>query len=244
MSVATVTELCNLALGTIGSNRLVDFNDSNEKTTQAIQCRLHYPNIRDGLLRSYSWNFAIAHLPLVSTWTTATGYTTNQYVWTNSLLYKCAVAHTSGTFATDLAAVKWVLITDRPPFGCWTYRYLLPADYLRKERIGGLEPHYIIESGYIWTHRQEVNINYVKQITDVTAFTDPMFIEVLVLRLAKRLLAALALSLSGAARQQLDLDLKTAEARARGVNSDEKRATGNQHWANARYGSGILGPSR
>lgn len=46
-------------------------------------------------------------------WVTARAYAVHDLVWVGAigsrLGYRCLVAHTSGTFATDLAAVKWVL---------------------------------------------------------------------------------------------------------------------------------------
>jgi hypothetical protein len=42
-------------------------------------------------------------------WVTATAYALHDLVWNGGLGYRCIVAHTSGTFATDLAAAKWVL---------------------------------------------------------------------------------------------------------------------------------------
>jgi hypothetical protein len=46
-------------------------------------------------------------------WATATAYTSNQpasFVQINGSTYSCAISHTSGTFATDLAAGKWIPI--------------------------------------------------------------------------------------------------------------------------------------
>lgn len=43
-------------------------------------------------------------------WATSTAYTIGQSVAESSNLYLCTVAHTSGTFATDLAASKWILV--------------------------------------------------------------------------------------------------------------------------------------
>jgi len=44
-------------------------------------------------------------------WVTATGYVVGDFVQNGSVIYYCIVAHTSGTFATDLAAGKWVAQT-------------------------------------------------------------------------------------------------------------------------------------
>lgn len=48
----------------------------------------------------------------VSNWTTATSYAVNAAVYQGNKIYRALVAHTSGVFATDLAAVKWGLIVD------------------------------------------------------------------------------------------------------------------------------------
>jgi len=47
-----------------------------------------------------------------TTWVTATAYAINVAVFNGTSLYACIVAHTSGVFATDLAAAKWSLIVD------------------------------------------------------------------------------------------------------------------------------------
>lgn len=46
------------------------------------------------------------------TWLTATAYAVSDVVVDGTKTVVCAVAHTSGTFATDLAAGKWVLLYD------------------------------------------------------------------------------------------------------------------------------------
>ena len=44
-------------------------------------------------------------------WLTATAYVAGDLVlFTDGHVYKCLTAHTSGTFATDLAATKWLLV--------------------------------------------------------------------------------------------------------------------------------------
>lgn len=45
-------------------------------------------------------------------WATTTVYALNDLVIESSKAYLCLVAHTSGTFATDLAANKWALLTS------------------------------------------------------------------------------------------------------------------------------------
>ena len=45
-------------------------------------------------------------------WVTATAYVVGNTVFHGSSFYRCLVAHTAGTFATDLAADKWEEIVD------------------------------------------------------------------------------------------------------------------------------------
>lgn len=45
-------------------------------------------------------------------WTTATTYSEDDFVFHNSVYLHCVVPHTSGTFATDLAAGKWTELVD------------------------------------------------------------------------------------------------------------------------------------
>lgn len=45
-------------------------------------------------------------------WVTSTAYVKGNTVFRTSGFYRCLVAHTSGTFSTDLAASKWELIVD------------------------------------------------------------------------------------------------------------------------------------
>ena len=42
-------------------------------------------------------------VPTPAAWQTSTGYVVGNYVLENTIIYYCIVAHTSGTFATDLA---------------------------------------------------------------------------------------------------------------------------------------------
>jgi len=52
--------------------------------------------------------FTITWIGTRAAWVTATAYTVGQFVTNNNITYRCLVAHTSGTFATDLANGNWV----------------------------------------------------------------------------------------------------------------------------------------
>lgn len=53
-------------------------------------------------------------------WLTATSYAKNDLVKTAGNVYICLVAHTSGTFSTDLTALKWELMVSKGDSGAGT----------------------------------------------------------------------------------------------------------------------------
>jgi microcystin-dependent protein len=54
------------------------------------------------------------------TWVTATAYAVNDTATEGGNLYLCLIAHTSGTFATDLAANRWVIHVAKGAAGAGT----------------------------------------------------------------------------------------------------------------------------
>ena len=54
---------------------------------------------------------AAVDAPSPAAWLTATAYVVDDYVIESSIVYRCIVDHTSGTFATDLAALDWEVLT-------------------------------------------------------------------------------------------------------------------------------------
>jgi len=106
---AAETVIANQALGRIGANQYTAADGSQEEE----QALVYFAQNRNFLLRRYKWPFAETRLRLVSSWLTDTVYTTDQYVWQSALLYKCAEAHTSDVFATDLADEEyWTLVSS------------------------------------------------------------------------------------------------------------------------------------
>lgn len=52
----------------------------------------------------------------ITVWGTSTGYVIGKTVSNSGVNYRCLIPHTSGTFATDLAANKWVVVYENPSF--------------------------------------------------------------------------------------------------------------------------------
>lgn len=78
----------------------------------------------DQYIRFYKNNGQIIHTTLTASgWVTSTGYVVGNFVNSNGVIYYCVTAHTSGTFATDLAAGKWVVQSA----------YEIPTSYLEAD---------------------------------------------------------------------------------------------------------------
>lgn len=54
--MASEVDICNIALGWLGANLITSLNDN---TKQANLCQVNYPNLRDALMASYDWTFAM-----------------------------------------------------------------------------------------------------------------------------------------------------------------------------------------
>jgi hypothetical protein len=255
----------NQALTLIGQ-KIIDSTDTSTADTGTggspyEKLELVFDQCRNALQRSFEWNFARARLELVNDWDDATAYTTDQYVWVSSVLYKCNTAHTSTTWDTDYVLdgseyVKdgddyvrddnvtfyWDMITDRPEH-YWTYRYDLPSDFSRfsNKWLRHNELRYALEKNKILCSETELDINYIAKITDPTEFDD-LYTEVLIYDIAIKLTYSImgASYQAQAFRKSLREQRKDSIATAKSVNSiesDQGRRV-QYEWVNARLGSG------
>lgn len=257
--------ICNQALALLGQKE-VSYTDTTTADTGTAgnpynRCDLIYDQTRNALLRAFEWNFARARLALVADWATETTYTTDQYVWEDSLLWKCSTAHFSDGWNTDLVMdgsdyvmdgadyvrddgvlFYWDIVADRPET-YWTYRYALPADFSRfvNKWLRHNEYNYKLEGRNVLTDETELDINYVKKVTDPDEF-DALFTEVLIYDVAIKVSFALMGSSyqAQALRRQLSEERKRIISTAKAVNSLEKieGVYPSNQWVNARYGDG------
>jgi len=228
-------DLANQSIGRIGGKQ---FSLSVQTGYSGEQANLHFDQTRDSLLRSYEWPFAKTRLTLSNAWATATAYITDQYVWEDEVAYKCAIAHTSGTFSTDLAAGKWtdVSATVESEFG---FNYNLPADFIRLvEFIDDDEEDWQLEGNTIRTDYSEVQIVYVKDVDDTTEW-DNLFVDMFIVKLALNLLNPLSGSGSGVLnlRQLLLKEFRLLSSQARSVASQEGNNSGYSNWHKSRFNS-------
>ncbi len=108
--------------------------------------------------------------------------------------------------------------TDTPDFE-WDHQYILPTDFLRFVSLYDTSASFEIEGQRLLTNDDSVDLLYIKEITDPTKF-DSLFVEVLVLQLALKLV--MPISQDKVLRRELFEELAQKLSEARRVNMDER----------------------
>jgi hypothetical protein len=97
-------------------------------------------------------------------------------------------------FATKRAVLS--RLTDAPAFG-WAFQYSLPTDFIRARTfndrdvwIGANRDFFQLEQDRLLTNQETAELRYVFRQTDATKY-DPLFCEVLAVRLASKIAPAI-----------------------------------------------------
>ena len=131
----------------------------------------------------------------------------------------------------------------------WDNQFDLPDDFLRFRSIfeetdsTSRSRRHAIEGQLLLTNLSAVSLLYIKQVTEVTEF-DPLYIEVLVLQLALKLVPPTAGvgSAGQALLSELKAELKPLMAQVRSIDRNETDVGGRSDWNLARHGGiGIMG---
>jgi hypothetical protein len=181
----------------------------------------------------------------------ATGYTIDTDTTPDGLQ---AALHYDQTRDALLRSFIWRFATGRaslqmdsvvPAFE-YSAQFLLPTDFLRMISVYSdevenaeqiTEDSYAIDGKKLLIDETAVNIRYIKQITDVTLF-DPLFVEVLILQLALKLLHPLAGTDTTQMKQGLNEELRQVMSSARLVSFSETNNAGENNspsWNLSRY---------
>ncbi|HDG7970536.1 TPA: hypothetical protein ACQ8NQ_002984 [Klebsiella pneumoniae] len=138
--MASVINICNIALARIGNSRTI--NSLTEKTKEAYTCNLFYESMRDAVLADNDWNFAMSRVVLADLGAPAPG-------WLFRYQYP--------TDCARIAAIlpKWftgshIVLQDKPVF-----------------EVGSNEDG---TGRVIHTNESQAVLLYVKSITDPTMF--------------------------------------------------------------------------
>lgn len=113
-------------------------------------------------------------------------------------------------------AIKRVLLATpdgTAPVFDWSYRFPLPADWLRTLSVGTdlCKPRYRIEGGFILIDAIEVPLRYIAKITDTTKY-EPHLTEAMVYAMAARMAYQVTGSTSKSDEMQAMAERKVIEA--------------------------------
>jgi len=124
-------------------------------------------------------------------------------------------------------------LTVKPEFG-YDNQYVLPAGYMRSINLNEKEDLFTVEANLLLTNEEQVELRYIRNITDVTKF-DVNFDELLALMIANELSYPLVQSASLKERIQAELTIKLRDIRSyNGQEGNDKEFEANT-WTNARF---------
>lgn len=194
--VTSVLDIYNLAVTRLGHEQM---SSETENTKAGRLCRLHYPTIRDAVLRAHPWNFAVRRAALAALSVTPAFEFDNAFA-----------------LPTDPYCLK-VLRTDYEASGyASTAVYGYPGIHGTYTTAAEYRIETIDVSGTpvraVLCNEATLSIEYIARITDVSLY-DPLFVDALAARLAAEL--AIPLTDNQTATKTL-MDLyagKMAEAR-------------------------------
>ena len=127
MSVS-VAAICNKALTLLGANRITDLDDDS---LEAKLCKEHFSDVRDELLRSHPWKFALGRASLSASSTAPAWGWTYQYPLPNDCL---RVVGVEGQEQDDWTEEGRMLMTDSE---------VANIKYIKRiETVGSFDPNF------------------------------------------------------------------------------------------------------
>lgn len=177
--MASVVDICNLALGHLGDTATVSSIDPPEGSAQAEHCKRFYPIARDTLLEMHSWNFSTVRQNLALL-TTSIPEWTYVYAAPSDALNVIAVLppeasddYSARIQPTDLYGYTTL---SNLPFN-WAGTYT-PQPFAMEMLSDG--------TSVILTDQQNAVLRYTKLVTDTAQFS-PLFVMTLSWHLASML---------------------------------------------------------
>jgi hypothetical protein len=176
--MASIVEICNLALAHLGDDATVSSIDPPEGSSQAEHCARFYPIARDSLLQLHTWSFASKRISLALL---SMPYTMWLYSYACPADMMTAVAvlppeaendYAIKPFSTDMSGFSWV---NAPFVAAGSY---VPQQFQIETDTAG--------NKVIYTNQQDAILRYQALVTDTTKF-DPLFVVALSWHLASML---------------------------------------------------------
>lgn len=120
-----------------------------------------------------------------------------------------------------------------PDFG-YSYRLVLPTDYLRVFRLEHSDIEYKVEGGYLLCNESSLRMVYIAKITDVTKF-DPMFDHLLSVMLAHEMSYSLVQSATVKSELAREVQILLRDVRSADAQEGSPENFEFNTWTEARY---------
>lgn len=163
--------------------------------------------------------------------------------------------HYDQTRLALLESFDWIFAGDRvtlsphpesPAFE-WDNKFELPKDYLtfREDQTVTeslrVSNRWKIEGAFILSNNDSIELVYTRDVDDPAEF-DALFIEILVLTMALKMIYPIAGTTSATINMHKEIkeDLKSAMSKARLIHKKQNNVSGRSDWNLARYSSGSV----
>lgn len=188
--MASVTDICNLALGYLGDDANVNSIDPPDASAQAQHCARFYPIARDTLLDAHQWNFCTFRQPLALLTETPPSSYAYAYATPNGMIDLIAVLDpgAANDYSTGVQTFNTVAGLDNCNPGTYT-----PQPFVIENDDQGRD--------VIYTNQVNAVARYTKRVTDPTLYP-ALFIEALSWLLASKLSGPLLKGTTGAQMAQ------------------------------------------
>ncbi len=206
--MASVVDICNLALAHLGDNATVASISPPEGSAQAEHCARFYPIARDSLLNMHAWSFAMRRASLAAV---ANAWSTWQYAY--ALPADCLTA--MAVLAPD-AADDYSTHFTPPSAPTWYFAPTVAAGTYAPQ-------NFTVEAGVVYTNQENAVLRYLGLEVDTTRYP-PLFVMALSWHLASMLAGPLIKGDVGAAEARRCTSMMAAYlAQARSNDSAERQ---------------------
>jgi hypothetical protein len=172
--MASIVDICNLALAHLGDDATVSSIDPPEGSAQAEQCKRFYAIARDTLLQMHSWSFATKRAELAEVTNEATSWL-YAYALPNNCMVPVSViaSDANDDYSVRFASGEYVYWSPVVSAGQYSPQpYAVEVDVLGNK--------------VIYTNQEGAVLRYQAAVTDPTRF-DPLFVLTLSWHLASML---------------------------------------------------------
>lgn len=211
--MASVVDICNLALAHLGDTATVSSIDPPEGSAQSSHCARFYPIALNAVLEMHAWGFATTRIAIAyaatnptSTWKYAYAAPANVVNYLEILSPEAVDDYSVGVQMAGVGPYS------APVVGLGVY---VPQDYAVEKDDNG--------DDIILTNQEDAVLRFTQLVTDTTKFT-PLFVLTLSHYLASMLAGPLLKGETGRseAKEQLKLALNY-QAQAEGSDANQRR---------------------